>query len=191
MSRASIPLRPAVFLDRDGVLNAAEVSDGKPLAPTSVDRLRVLPRVAEACVLLRAAGYFLIIVTNQPDLARGLQTAAAIEDIHSAIAQQLPIDDIRMCPHDDADNCTCRKPLPGLLLSSAADHHLDLSRSYMVGDRWRDVEAGHRAGCATVLIRNHYNERQAEGPDKVANDLYEAAQWILSSGPSRGERRGL
>jgi D-glycero-D-manno-heptose 1,7-bisphosphate phosphatase len=179
------PLRPAVFLDRDGVLNAVELSAGRPLPPASVERFSLLPRVPEACRLLRIAGYFLVVVTNQPDLARGQQTAETIDELHAALARAVQLDDIRVCPHDDADNCPCRKPKPGLLLSAASEHRLDLGRSYMVGDRWRDVEAGRRAGCRTVLLYSDYDERQAAAPDKVVNTLLDAAQWILSLSASR------
>ena len=147
---------PAVFLDRDGVLNRAVVRAGKPYPPVSVPDLEILPDVAPALRRLKAAGYRLVVVTNQPDVARGQQRRDVVEGINAALAERLPVDEIRVCYHDDADGCGCRKPEPGLLLQAPAH---DLGRSVMVGDRWRDVEAGRRAGVrATVLIERGYDE---------------------------------
>lgn len=185
MLRAPRALRPAVFLDRDGVLNAVALVAGRPLAPSSLENFSILPRAAEACRQLRAAGYFLVVVTNQPDLARGLQTREVVEAMHAALVQGVEVDEIMVCPHDDTDRCMCRKPQPGLLLSAASENGLDLGRSFMVGDRWRDVEAGRRAGCRTVLLQCDYDEPQAEDPDKVVKTLFEATQWILAGPTSR------
>src|SRR5262249_56020445 len=133
-----------------GVVSGGLVRDGKPYPPDSVDDMEVLPGVCEALVRLKAAGYALIVVTNQPDVARGRQQRGRVEAINKALMDRLPLDEIRTCYHDDGDGCTCRKPEPGLLLQ-APTH--DLSHSVMVGDRGRDVEAGRRAGVrATVLI---------------------------------------
>lgn len=186
MERAGRALRPAVFLDRDGVLNAVEVVADRPSAPLSLERFSILPRAAEACRRLRAAGYFLVVVTNQPDLARGRQSRDVVEAMHAALLREVDVDEVRMCPHDDLDCCTCRKPQPGLLLSAASEHRLDLRGSFMVGDRWRDVEAGRRAGCRTILVDGDYREPRAGHPDKVVRTLFEAAQWILSVPASRG-----
>lgn len=172
--------RPAVFLDRDGVINAAVVVDGRPYPPASVDEFRLLPGVVEAIGRLRSAGFWVGVVTNQPDLARGRQAWATVQAIHDALRRQVTVDDIRVCPHDDADECPCRKPRPGLLQAAAAEFGLALSRSVMVGDRWRDIEAGRRAGCATVLVECHYAERRPDPPDVVVASLPEAAEWILS-----------
>jgi D-glycero-D-manno-heptose 1,7-bisphosphate phosphatase len=173
-------LRPAVFLDRDGVINDAIVREGKPYPPASLAELTIPAGVADALRRLKAAGYLLIVATNQPDVARGKQTRAAVEALHAVLAAQLPIDDFRVCYHDDRDRCECRKPAPGLLLDAARDHRLALNLSIMIGDRWRDVEAGKRAGCATVFIDYGYHERQPAAPDAVVASVPEAVDWILS-----------
>jgi len=172
-------MRRAVFLDRDGVVNRAVLRDGKPHPPASLAELRVLPGVREACRMLRDAGFALILITNQPDIARGTATSARVEEINGRLQRYLGLDDVRMCPHDDATRCTCRKPQPGLLLDAARKWNIDLRSSYMVGDRWRDVEAGQRAGCQTVFVDHGYRERRPDGPYVKVNSLREAAHWIL------------
>jgi D-glycero-D-manno-heptose 1,7-bisphosphate phosphatase len=173
-------VRRAVFLDRDGVINRALVRDGKPYPPASVEGVEVLPGVLEALRRLKAAGYLLIVVTNQPDVARGTQSRETVEAIHTRLASELPIDEFQICYHDDEDGCACRKPKPALILEAARAHDLELSASVMVGDRWRDVEAGRRAGCATVFLDYGYAEQRPENPDRVAGSLAEATEWILS-----------
>lgn len=176
------PLRPAVFLDRDGVINRAIVREGKPYPPSSVQELEILPQVASALLDLKAQGFALFIITNQPDVARGAQTRHTIEAMHETLASSLPIDDIFVCYHDDADECVCRKPKRGLLLEAQREHNIDLSRSFVVGDRWRDIDAGHNAGCQTVLIDYGYRERKpAKPPEATVRSLREAADWILRS----------
>jgi D-glycero-D-manno-heptose 1,7-bisphosphate phosphatase len=172
-------MRRAVFLDRDGVLNRANVVDGKPLPPASVEELELLPGVEQACRQLHEAGLLLIVVTNQPDVARGTQTIETVEALNRELSSRLPLDEIRVCPHDDADHCDCRKPAPGLLLDAAREHGIELENSVMVGDRWRDVEAGRRAGCATVFLDSGYSERPPEAPDLTVGTLGEAVPWIL------------
>lgn len=170
----------AVFLDRDGVLNRAVVREGRPYPPPSVEELEFLPRVAEAIDGLRRAGFRLIIVTNQPDVATGVQQREVVEQMHERISRVLAVDEIKVCYHVDRDDCSCRKPKPGMLLEAANRWSLDLNNSFMVGDRWRDIEAGRAAGCKTILIKYDYDERQAESPDAVVHSLYEASELILS-----------
>ena len=170
----------AVFLDRDGVLNEAVLRDGLPYPPDSVDQMRVVPDAAASLARLKEAGFELIVVTNQPDVARGKQTKEAVEAIHAALAAQLPIDEFCACYHSDADRCACRKPKPGMIEEAARRRGIDLNLSFMVGDRWRDVDAGATAGCRTVLIDCHYPEREPDhAPDFRAADLAAAANWIL------------
>jgi len=174
--------RAAVFLDRDGVINRAVVRDGKPFPPSGIDDLELLPEVASAMNSLKAHGFALYVITNQPDVTRGTQTREAVESIHQSLSSSLPIDDIFVCYHDDNDECECRKPLPGLLLEARSKHNIDLSRSFVVGDRWRDIDAGHNAGCKTVLIDYGYRERApARPPEATVRSLREAADWIISS----------
>ncbi len=176
----------AVFLDRDGVLNRAIVRDGRPYSPAGLDEVEVTPGAREALAQLKEAGYLLICVTNQPDVARGLQQRETVEAIHVLLRAALPLDDLLVCYHDDTDHCACRKPAPGLLLAAAARHGVNLSQSFMVGDRWRDVEAGRRAGCRTLLIDNGYAERgPAVPPDHRVRTLGEAVTWILSEDQHR------
>ena len=170
--------RSAVFLDRDGVLNRPEIRDGRPYPPRSVEEFALLPAASPACDVLRSAGYALIVVTNQPDIARGTQRAEDVDAIHAALRRSVDVAGIYVCPHDDADDCACRKPRPGLLLAAAEDHGIDLASSFIVGDRWRDIEAGRRAGCRTVFVDWGYEERRPDRPDRVVADLLEAARWI-------------
>jgi D-glycero-D-manno-heptose 1,7-bisphosphate phosphatase len=172
-------MRAAVFLDRDGVINEAPVRFGKPLAPRSLDEVVILPGVDTALAALRAAGYRLVVVTNQPDVARGTLSRAAVEAMHQQLGSQLPIDLFCTCFHDDPDACECRKPKPGLLLGAARTLGIDLAASYMVGDRWRDTEAGNAAGCRSVFIDQGYDERQPAHYHLRAQSLSEAARYIL------------
>lgn len=169
----------AVFLDRDGVLNRAVVIDGVPRPPASVAELEILPGVAEALAALRDAGFRLIVVTNQPDIARGRQTFDGVNRLNAALRQQVHVDDIYVCPHDDTDGCNCRKPRPGLLLSAATSHRIDLRSSVMVGDRDRDVEAGRAAGCRTVYVDGGYGKPPFPPADLKVGSLLDAAGWII------------
>lgn len=170
----------AVFLDRDGVLVRARIVDGRPHSIRDVDELELEVGASDACRALRAAGFRLVVVTNQPDVARGTLAAAALERIHERLGELIQLDEIVICPHDDGDGCTCRKPLPGMLVDAAARLGIDLSASYMIGDRWRDVEAGRRAGCATVFLSRGYSEPMPENPDATVRELGEAVAWIAA-----------
>ena len=170
--------RPAVFLDRDGVLTQAFVRDGVPTPPRTLPEFRVLPGVADACADLRQAGFALVVVTNQPDIARGTQTRAELDRMHERLRALVPLDEICVCPHDDADGCSCRKPQPGMLLAAAGRLGLDLARSAGVGDRWRDIEAALRAGVTAIHVDRHYREQAPAGAHLVVADLPEAATWI-------------
>jgi D-glycero-D-manno-heptose 1,7-bisphosphate phosphatase len=174
----------AVFLDRDGVINRATVRDGKPYPPGTLDELEVLDGVPDALSKLREAGFRLIVVTNQPDVARGTQTRETVEAMHARLRGMLPLDDVIACYHD-GDSCHCRKPKPGALLDAARRHGIELGTSYMVGDRWRDVEAGQRAGCTSYFIDHGYAERQPDPPFIRVHSLLEAAIAITGG---RGDR---
>lgn len=174
--------RPAVFLDRDGVLNEIVPRDGQPASPRALADLALVPDL-DAVSRLSDAGFLLFIVTNQPDIARGHITADLMERIIAAIRARVDIDDVRVCPHEDADECECRKPRPGMLLDLARHWHLDLRRSWMIGDMWRDMDAGRAAGCRTVLIRRDYN-RDAAG-DYEVDTLAEAVERVLEHAGGR------
>jgi D-glycero-D-manno-heptose 1,7-bisphosphate phosphatase len=167
----------AVFLDRDGVLNDAVVRDGKPYPPSSLDELVIAADALDALRRLKAARYRLVVVTNQPDVARGTQRREVVEAINAALTAALPLDEVRVCYHDDRAACACRKPAPGLLLQPPAH---DMPRSVMIGDRWRDVEAAARAGVgASVLIDRAYREAMTVEPNVRVRTLGAAADWIL------------
>ena len=178
--------RPAVFLDRDGVINRAVVKNGKPHPPNLVSDFQFLPGVREATESLSSKGFKLIIVTNQPDVSTGAQKLEVIELMHNLILETIHIDSIRVCYHVDMDNCLCRKPKPGMLLDAMKEFSLDLPNSYMVGDRWRDIEAGNKANCKTILLDSAYQEKKAENPWGVVSSLLEASNLILSEPTIRG-----
>lgn len=170
----------AVFLDRDGVLVRALAGAGAPRSASTLDELELLPDAAEACAALKAAGYALVVVTNQPEIARGRLDAATVARQNAVLQESLPLDDVVVCPHDDADGCECRKPMPGMLLDAGARLGLDLDASFMVGDRWRDVEAGRNAGCRVVFVDHGYDEPLRTEPDAVVTSVSDAARWILA-----------
>jgi len=172
--------RKAVFLDRDGVINAAVVRAGRPYPPARPEDLVVLDGVPKALARLRAAGFLLLVVTNQPDVARGTQRREVVEAMNARLRRELPLDDFFVC-YEDGPDCPRKKPNPGLLLEAAARHGVDLGASTMVGDRWRDVEAGARAGCRTVLVEYSYDEKRSQfAPDATVAGLSAAADWILA-----------
>lgn len=173
-------MRQAVFLDRDGVINKSIVRGGKPFAPTSLAEIEILPGVRDALSRLRDAGYLNVVVTNQPDISTGLQSTQSLVAIHKHLQDQLAIDAVFVCPHIDADLCECRKPKPGLLMQAASRWGIDLASSYMVGDRWRDIEAGQEAGCGTSFFIDYgYLERRPQGSYQKVSSLAAAADLIL------------
>ncbi|MBI5384496.1 MAG: HAD family hydrolase [Verrucomicrobia bacterium] len=178
-----IPLRRAVFLDRDGVVNRALERDGKPYPPTSLAEFEILPGVPEACAKLKQAGFLLVVATNQPDVGRGTLAQSVVEEIHAHLRRALPIDRVEVCYHPGGgqSDCDCRKPKPGMLLRAARDLGLDLARSWMVGDRWRDIDCGRAADCRTIFIDYGYAEELKQAPDFRCGSLLEAAEIILSS----------
>ena len=173
--------RRAIFLDRDGVINRPLIRDGKPFPPVNVDGFEILPGVAEACDALKRLGFLLVVATNQPDVGRGTLVREEVETVHCWLLQQLPIDCLMVCFHGGAsfgDPCDCRKPQPGMLLEAAEALKIDLAKSFMIGDRWRDVDCGFNAGCQTIFIDWGYEEKLNRDPDFRARDLLGAAQLI-------------
>ena len=169
----------AVFLDRDGVLNRAMVRQGKPYPPASLAEVEILPGVVEGLRGLKEAGFVLIVVSNQPDVARGTTPQETVEAINADLAKRLPIDRFIMCYHDSGDACNCRKPRPGMLFTGAREFDVDLTASFMVGDRWRDVAAGMRAGCKTIFIDYGYDEKIPQSCDYRVSSTQEAIMAIL------------
>jgi D-glycero-D-manno-heptose 1,7-bisphosphate phosphatase len=175
-------MRPAIFLDRDGVINVNAVRDGRPYSPATVEEFIILPGVPEAVEALRRSGYLVIVATNQPDIGAGRQSREVVDEMHRRMRQSVSIDDVEMCSHVDGDNCTCRKPKPGMLLNAARKHGIALDKSWMIGDRWRDVEAGRAAGCRTVFVDYNYPaEPRPERPDIVVGSLADAVPIVLRS----------
>jgi D-glycero-D-manno-heptose 1,7-bisphosphate phosphatase len=174
-------LKRAIFLDRDGVINRALEKEAKPYPPTSLAEFEILPDVPAACARLKTAGFLLIVATNQPDVGRGTLAQSVVEAIHAHMVSQLPIDRVEVCYHPGKglSDCDCRKPKPGMLLRAAKDLGIDLAQSWMVGDRWRDIDCGHAAGCRTIFIDYGYDETLKQIPDFSARNLGQAADIIL------------
>ena len=176
-----MPVERAAFLDRDGVLIKTSVREGRPYPLATTEEFEVLPGVIEACGHLRAAGLRLVCVTNQPDITRNLTSASIVDEQNRKLESLLNLDAVLVCPHDDDDDCPCRKPRPGLLLEGAKLFGLDLPTCVMVGDRWRDIEAGQNAGCRTVFLDYCYAERRPVAPDLTVDSLLESVPWILKT----------
>lgn len=179
------PKRRAIFLDRDGVLNEAIVRAGRPYSPSNSAELRIFQNAA-ALRRLKAAGFLLIAVSNQPEVGRGSQTRETVEEINARVCEALPLDAFYVCFHSGTEKCDCRKPKPGLLLAAAAAWDIDLERSFLVGDRWRDIDAGTSAGCRTVWVDYGYKERvPAQNPHHRVESPMAAFEWILDQGAAR------
>jgi D-glycero-D-manno-heptose 1,7-bisphosphate phosphatase len=181
--------RPAVFLDRDGVLNRVVVRNGRPYPPSSVQDFELYGDVADGCARLKAANFLLIVITNQPDVNRGTQSREMIEAMHVKLRSAVPcLDRIEVCYHAGeryGERCECRKPRPGLILRAAADLNIDLNKSYVIGDRWRDIDCARAAGCRAILIQRGYRERLREPPDfTVANFGISVSAVLCDAGAS-------
>lgn len=171
-------MRRAVFLDRDGVLAQEIVRGGKAYAPTRIEDFRLVPEGAAQVDRLRAAGLLCIVFTNQPEVARGLLATSALEAMHRQLCDGVAVDDVYVCPHDELDGCACRKPNPGMLRSAAEKWDVDLARSFVVGDRWRDVEAGRAVGCYAILLDRPYSA--CSTADARVRTLAEAVDAVLA-----------
>jgi transaldolase len=175
----------AVFLDRDGVLVVPEMRNGRGYAPRSLAAFSIYPDAAESLARLKAAGYLLVVVTNQPDIGNGLVSADVVDEMHRLLMQALPIDRIEMCPHSQSEGCDCRKPKPGMLVDAARRHGIDLAASVMVGDRFSDMEAGRVAGCRTVFMDlDDVSEVKPMPADYAVRSMAQAADVILNAMPS-------
>jgi D-glycero-D-manno-heptose 1,7-bisphosphate phosphatase len=171
----------AVFLDRDGVIVIPEFRDGRSFAPRRLDRYKFYPDAAAALSRLKAAGFRLVVVTNQPDVGKGLIAEDVLNEMHDRLREAMPVDAIKACLHTQSAECECRKPKPGMLLEAARELQIDLARSYMVGDRAGDIEAGEAAGCRTAFIDLDYRERRPVAPTFIVRSVSEAADCILNS----------
>src|SRR5215510_366357 len=180
--------KPAVFLDRDGVLVRGEIRDGKLYAPRRLEDFRLLPGAAESVHALRDHGFLTIVVTNQPDIGNGLVATEIVDAMHAIMRRKMPLDSIEVCPHRQTDNCACRKPRAGLLLAAAERFSLDLSASFMVGDRSSDIVAGRSVGCYTLFVDRGYDRCTDVRPDAVVRSVRQAVQHILSRIVPLGEK---
>jgi D-glycero-D-manno-heptose 1,7-bisphosphate phosphatase len=175
--------RRAVFLDRDGVVNRAVVRNGLPYPPSSAEDFELHDDVAAGCARLKAANFLLVVITNQPDVGRGRQRREAVEAMHLKMQSALPcLDRIEICYHAGeryGEPCDCRKPRPGLILRAAAELEIDLGSSYVIGDRWRDVDCARAAGCRAIFIQRSYEERLREMPDFTVATFSDAVNTVL------------
>jgi D-glycero-D-manno-heptose 1,7-bisphosphate phosphatase len=167
-------LKAAAFLDRDGVLNASIMLEGVPCPPRSISEVEILPGVRSAVELLIHNGYLPIVITNQPDIARGSKSISDIKQINEHIGNEIGLSNFYICPHEDADLCACRKPMPGLIQLAAEELGIDLSKSFLVGDRWRDIQAGQAVDLPTFFIDYSYHESAPKQPFTRVNSLLEA-----------------
>lgn len=175
--------RRAVFLDRDGVLNRAVVRHDRPFPPASIEEFELYSGVAEGCEALKNAGFVLVVVTNQPDVGRGTQTREIVDQMHAKLRATIPsLDAIEVCFHAGrgyGEPCDCRKPKPGMLKRAAAGHAIELSQSFLIGDRWRDVDCARAVGCRAIFIDHGYRESLRGMPDATVHTFGEAVQVIL------------
>jgi D-glycero-D-manno-heptose 1,7-bisphosphate phosphatase len=184
----NVTLRPAVFLDRDGTLNMPVVRHGKPFPPQTLEDFQLYSEAADACMRLVGAGYVLVVATNQPDVGRGTQQRHVVEAMHDKLLRMIPaITRIEVCydpgsSHEPPGTSPSarRKPAPGMLLDAAALLGLNLAQSWMIGDRWLDLECGKRAGVRTVFIDLGYSESLQSAPDFTATSIGAAASIVLA-----------
>jgi len=148
----------AVFLDRDGVINRVVLRDGKPYSPRKIEEFVFNDGIREAVYRLKEAGFKILVVSNQPDLARGEITQDVLDTMTRKLKSKIPIDDVYICPHDDVHQCSCRKPKPGMLIEAATKWDINLATSFFIGDTWKDMGAGRAAGCKTILLDAPYNQ---------------------------------
>lgn len=178
----------AVFLDRDGVLVVPEFRDGRSFAPKRLEDFRFYPDALRSVSLLKAAGYRVVVVTNQPDVGAGIVDRRIVDSMHDRLLQELRVDAIEVCFHTRQDDCDCRKPKPGMLLRAARRLSIDCRASFMIGDRASDVAAGRAVGCRTIFIDLGYRDESPEKPDQIVCSLAEATDFILNvSEPMRAE----
>jgi len=170
----------AVFFDRDGVLNKVIIQNGKRYPPANLGEVVIFPNAGSTLFSLEEEGFFLIGITNQPDVARGKQNRKIVESINDFLLCRLPLKEIFVCYHDDVDNCNCRKPKPDLILQAAKKYKINLAQSYMIGDRWKDIVAGKQAGCKTIFIGNEYDKSPVNlKPDYSVNNISEIIKIII------------
>ena len=174
-------MRRAAFLDRDGVLNKTYLVQGVPRSPTSVDEVVILDGVSEAITRLKVHNFVPVVITNQPDVARGKILLKIVTEMNEFIGKSLGIEHFYVCTHDDQDFCSCRKPSTGLIDRAVSELNLDISNSILVGDRWKDIEAGQKSGCNNFFIDYSYPEKRPNAPFTKVLSLLEAVEIVTGA----------
>ena len=169
----------AVILDRDGVINTVTVIDGIPQPPRGLSDLQLLPGVSKAIKKLKKAGFLVFCLSNQPEVSRGSIKQEDVAQISEYLTSELGIMEVFVCHHDDKDACICRKPKPGGINYFVEKYSLDRSQSFMVGDRWKDIDAGISAGCRTIFIESDYAEDKPSNQDFSVKSLDEAVLIVI------------
>ena len=171
-------MRKAIFLDRDGVINKIFIQNGLPFSPSSFDQLKILPGVKESILRLKKLNFLCLVVTNQPDVSRGKIEKKIVIEMNNYLKDEIKLDDFFVCYHDDHDNCKCRKPKSGLLLEASKKWDINLKKSYIIGDRWKDIEAGKSAGCKTIFIDYNYKEAKPKNTNFTTDSLLNSVHII-------------
>lgn len=174
-------MRKAVFFDRDGVVIEPKIINRKPYPVNNLGQVHIYCGMRDTMAILMKMGYLVFIITNQPDVSRKTQSIETVNEINQFLLDNLPIDDIFMCIHSDEDKCECRKPKPGLLLQAKEKYDIDFSKSFLIGDRWKDIDAGYAVGCTTILIDRNYKEKWSFNTDFVIKDISEILEVIYAN----------
>jgi D-glycero-D-manno-heptose 1,7-bisphosphate phosphatase len=169
-------MKRAVFIERDTLLNLAH-QGGQQKTPTTLEEFILNDSALHALQRLKAAGFLLIVTTNQPEISRGTLSRREMDRMHEVLSATLPIDDIMVCPHDEEDDCPCRKPRAGLFHEAAFKHHLALGQSFVISHRWQDAEAARLVGSTSLLIESPWLGRGHR--DFMVRDLEAAADKVL------------
>jgi D-glycero-D-manno-heptose 1,7-bisphosphate phosphatase len=177
-----VKLKKAIFLDRDGVIIKVSIENGIPHPPESIHEVEFCEGAISALQELKNTDFEIIVVTNQPDVARGKTSLKKVLEIHNFIEEATTISKFYICPHDDSDGCMCRKPLPGLLRSAADELNINLKQSIIIGDRWKDITAGQAVGCTCFFINANYSEKKPIPPFVEVKSLRDAVNLILEGG---------
>ncbi len=170
--------KKCIFLDRDGVINRSNVKNGKPYAPLRFENFIFLPKVKKSIHQLKKLGFLVILITNQPDISKKKLKISTLDKMNDKIYRNLDVDDIFFCIHSSEDNCNCRKPKTGMLLESQKKYNINLNKSFMIGDRKKDIDSGIKAGCKTIFINRNYNEERPTRQNYTTTSLYKAVEYI-------------
>ncbi|MBP7462560.1 MAG: HAD-IIIA family hydrolase [Candidatus Delongbacteria bacterium] len=173
-----------VFFDRDGVINEVVQRDGHFYSPRQLKDFKVRPDFIRLYRILEPMKLKMLVVSNQPDLARGLMSAECLEEMNQVLLSQFHFLDIRYCTHDDRDQCSCRKPKPGMLLELMARYHLRTEEAMIIGDGWKDMEAGRQAGIKTVYLATPYNRSESVVSDYRVDCLDQIVTLPIFGGES-------